>query len=92
MQLAQTISAPTRKTMTSSTLLDICLTSTPEKLITSRVVPITISGHYMIVIVRKINIHCKQNELLHNQSCVDKMWNTHMENTFYDSTRQACSN
>jgi hypothetical protein len=59
-QLTQTISAPTRKIMTSSSLLDVCLTPTPEKLITSRVVPITISDHYMIVVVRKINIHCKQ--------------------------------
>jgi hypothetical protein len=59
-QLIQTISAPTRKTMTSSSLLDVCLTPTPEKLITSRVVPITISDHYMIVVVRKIYIHFKQ--------------------------------
>ncbi len=60
-QITQTTSAPTRKTMTSSSLLDICLTSvTPENLITSRVVPITLSDQYMIVIVRRINIHCKQ--------------------------------
>ena len=50
-QLTQTVSAPTRKTMTSSSLLDICLTST---LHSSRVVPITISDHYMIAIVEII--------------------------------------
>ena len=41
-QLTQTINTPTRKTMSSSSLLDVCLTPTPEKLITSRVVPITL--------------------------------------------------
>jgi hypothetical protein len=59
-QLSQTISTPTRVTMTTSSLLDVCLTPTPDKLITSRVVPISISDHYMILIVRKINIHPKQ--------------------------------
>ena len=59
-QLTQTISVPTRMTLTSSSLLDVCLTPTPEKLITSKVVPTTISDHYMIVIVRKINVYCKQ--------------------------------
>ena len=53
-QLSLTISTPTRVTMTSSSLLDVCLTPTPDKLITSRVVPISISDHYMILIVRKI--------------------------------------
>ena len=32
-QLTQTINTPTRKTMNSSSLLDVCLTPTPEKLI-----------------------------------------------------------
>ena len=59
-QLTQTINTPTRKTMNSSSLLDVRLTPTPEKLITSRVVPITLSDHYMIVVVRKINNHSKR--------------------------------
>jgi hypothetical protein len=37
-QLSQTISSPTHETMNSSSLLDICLTSTPDKLTLSRVV------------------------------------------------------
>ena len=53
-QLTQTISAPTRMTLTSSSFLDVCLA--PEKLITSKVVSTTISDHYMIVIVCKINV------------------------------------
>ena len=56
-QLSQTISFPTRVTMISSSLLDVCITSTPEKLITSRVVPIAISDHYLILTVHKINIY-----------------------------------
>ena len=60
-QLTQTITSPTRMTITSSSLLDVCITSTPERLIVSRVVPTAISDHYMIVVVRKINAYSKQN-------------------------------
>ena len=97
-QLSQTINTPTRVTTTSSSLIDVCLTPTPTKLI-----PIAISDHYMIFVVRKINIQRKQNshkkveirnlkyfnaesfqadlrgqewELLDNNLCVDKMWDT----------------
>ena len=59
-QLTQAINTPTRKTMNSSSSLDVCLTLTPERLITSRVVPITLINHYMIVVVRKINDHSKR--------------------------------
>ena len=59
-QLTQTISSPTRVTMTSSSLLDVCITPTPEKLVTSRLVPIAISDHYLILTIRKINIHLNQ--------------------------------
>ena len=58
-QLTQTISSPTRVTMTSSSLLDVCITPTPEKLVTSRVVPIAISDHYLILIVKLIFILIK---------------------------------
>ena len=97
-QLSQTINTPTRVTPTSSTLLDVCLTRTPAKLMTS-----LMSDYYMIFVVRKINIQRKQNshkkdeirnlkyfnaesfqadlrgqewELLDNNLCVDKMWDT----------------
>ena len=59
-QLTQTISSPTRVTMTSSSLLDVCITPTPEKLVTSRVVPIAISDHYLILTIRKLHIHLNQ--------------------------------
>jgi hypothetical protein len=103
-QLTQTISSPTRVTMTTSTLLDVCHTPTPDKLVFSKVVQIAISDHYMILVVRKINTRPKQNnrhkkveirsfkycnaenflmdlsnqewELLDNNFCVDRMWET----------------
>ena len=55
-QLSQTISSPTRVTLNSSSLIDACLTPTPDQLILSRVVKTAISDHYMILIVRKINV------------------------------------
>ena len=60
-QLTQTITSPTRMTITSSSLLDVCITSTPERLIVSRLVPVKISDRYMIA-VRKINAYFKQNQ------------------------------
>ena len=57
-QLTKKINTSTRKTMNSSSLLDVCLAPTPEKLITSRVVPITLSDHFMIVVVR--DMHSKR--------------------------------
>ena len=60
-QLSQTICSPTRVTLNSSSLIDVCLTPTPDKLILSRVVKTTISDHYMILIVRKINVIPKLN-------------------------------
>ena len=58
--MSQTISSPTRVIMTSSSLLDVCITPTPEKLVASRVVPIAIGDHYLILTIRKINIHHNQ--------------------------------
>ena len=59
-QLTQTISSPTCVTMATSSLLDVGITPTPEKLVTSRVVPIAISDHYLVLTIRKINIHLNQ--------------------------------
>ena len=48
-------------TLSSSSLIDACLTPTPAQLILSRVVKTAISDHYMILIVRKINVIPKLN-------------------------------
>ena len=60
-QLSQTISSPTRVTLNSSSLIHACLTPTPDQLIFSRMVKTAISDHYMILIVRKINVIPKLN-------------------------------
>ena len=45
-QLSQIVTEPTRKTLTSSTLLDVILTSLPEKHIETRVLTTAFSDHY----------------------------------------------
>ena len=47
-QLSQVINKPTRETITTSSLLDVCITSTPEKIILSEVIPVGISDHNLI--------------------------------------------
>ena len=55
-QLSQLIVKPTRVTQTTSSLLDVCISSLPEKIIYSDVFPIGISDHNLIFVVRKINV------------------------------------
>ena len=50
-QLSQIVTEPTRKTLTSSTLLDVILTSVPEKHLESRVLTIDFSDHYSVFTV-----------------------------------------
>jgi hypothetical protein len=55
-QLSQLIVKPTRVTQTTSSLLDVCISSLPEKIVYSDVFPIGISDHNLIFVVRKINV------------------------------------
>ena len=55
-QLSQLIVKPTRVTQTTSSLLDVCISSLTEKIIYSDVFPIGISDHNLIFVVRKINV------------------------------------
>ena len=50
-QMSQMISEPTRRTLTSSTLLDVILTSIPEKHSESRVLKTAFSDHYSLFTV-----------------------------------------
>ena len=52
--LSQVISEPTRVTQHSETLLDLCLTTTPEKIACSGVIWSGISDH-IVFMVRKLN-------------------------------------
>ena len=50
-QLSQIVTEPTRKTLTSLTLLDVILTSVPEKHLESRVLTTAFSDHYSVFTV-----------------------------------------
>ena len=58
-QLYQMINQPTRVTQFTSSLLDICVTSNPEHVILTDVVPLGVSDHNIIYVVRKINSKCQ---------------------------------
>ncbi len=53
-QLSQLIVKPTRVTQTTSSLLDVCISSLPEKIIYSDVFPIGISDHNLIFVMNFI--------------------------------------
>ena len=57
-QLSQLVSQPTRVTTTSSTLLDIILTSMPESHVKTEVKRVPLSDHYLVSIV--LSIQTKQ--------------------------------
>ena len=60
-QLYQMINQPTRVTQLSSSLLDVCVTSNPEHVILADVIPLGVSDHNLIYVVRKINPNVKIN-------------------------------
>ena len=53
--VSQVINEPTRVTQHSKTLLDLCLTTTPEKVSASGVIRSGISDHDIVYMVRKLN-------------------------------------
>ena len=52
--LTQLITEPTRVTQYSSTLIDLCLTNSPDKISRSGVINIGISDHSAIYLTRKV--------------------------------------
>ena len=54
-QLTQLITKPTRITQRSKSLLDVCITCCPEKIIHSDVFHVGLSDHSLVYAVRKIN-------------------------------------
>ena len=54
-QLSQIVNKPTRETISTSSLLDVCITSNPEKIILSEVISTGVSDHNLVFVVRKIN-------------------------------------
>ena len=58
--LTQLITEPTRVTQYSSTLIDLCLTNSPDKISKSGVINIGISDHSAIYLTRKV-AHLRSN-------------------------------
>ena len=54
-QLTQVINEPTRVTKSTKSILDVCITSSPDKIIQSGVVHLGISDHSLIYATRKLN-------------------------------------
>ena len=65
-QLTQLIDSPTRITNSSQSLLDVAITSTPEKIISSGVVHLGRSDHSLIYAVRILNTRVNTKEQGHN--------------------------
>ena len=58
--LTQLVTEPTRVTQYSSTLIDLCLTNSPDKISHSGVIDIGIIDHYAIYLKRKVS-HLRSN-------------------------------
>ena len=54
-QLTQIINDPTRITEYTKSLIDVCITSSPEKIISTGVIHLGISDHSLIYAIRKLN-------------------------------------
>ena len=65
-QLTQLIDSPTRITNSSQSLLDVAITSTPEKIISSGVVHLGTSDHSLIYGIRKLNTRVNTKVQGHN--------------------------
>ena len=62
-QLIQVIDKPTRITESSASLLDVCIASTPDKIVCSDVIHTEASDHSLIYVVRKINATTTTNTI-----------------------------
>ena len=51
--LRQLITEPTRVTAQSQSLIDLCITNTPDKIVRSGVLPLGISDHSLVYLIRK---------------------------------------
>ena len=65
-QLEQLIKEPTRCNKNSQTLIDVILTNTPERVVTSGVLHLGISDHSLVYVVRKVAIKTKSRHRVVN--------------------------
>ena len=70
--LNQLITEPTRVTAKSQSLIDLCLTNTPDKIVRSGVVPLGNSDHSLVYLIRKthysnpVGVKVTPHEVLRN--------------------------
>ena len=57
--IKQLINSPARVTPISSTCIDLVLTSHPDNITVSNVIPLGLSDHSMVLVNRKTNVHIK---------------------------------
>lgn len=62
-QLAEVIDNPTRTTEFSTSLVDECVSSTPEKIVFSDVIDTGESDHSLIFVFTNINVSSKTNSI-----------------------------
>ena len=53
--LTQLITEPTRVTLVSKTIIDLCITNSPEKVTNSGVIHLGISDHSLVLLTRKVH-------------------------------------
>ena len=62
--LSQLITKPTRVTATSESLIDVCITNSPERIVNSDVIPLGISDHSLVFMTRKIHYVNRGSQLI----------------------------
>jgi hypothetical protein len=88
--LKQPIVDPTRTTPYSSTLIDLCVTNTPSKIVNSGIIELSISDHLLVYMTHKV----KSNLVNYKQTCsrlvqIRSMKNFNTENYLRDLEQQA---
>ena len=60
--LHQLITKPTRVTKNSKSLIDLCITNSPDRIVDSGVIPLGISDHSLVCMCRKIHYSAKNSK------------------------------
>ena len=83
--LKQLIVDPTRTTPYSSTLIDLCVTNAPSKIVNSVIIELSISDHVLVYMTHKVHNKHTCSRLVHIRS----MKNFNAENYLRDLEQQA---
>jgi hypothetical protein len=80
LDLQQLVTKPTRVTPSSSTCIDLIMTSIPEKHIQTDTVPIALSDHYLIYTVLKFKLRDKSCRIITTRNLKNFNVNNFIEN------------